>query len=144
MELSLVVDASALVGELLRRRGRRILTHPSAKFYMALPQWEEAIYELTHRVRHVAARLDLDPEELLTSARALAEATIEVVLEEIYAPFVEESRWRLEDPDDVPTAALALALGVGIWTHDQDFFGSGIPTWRTEVLLRVLEIEVEE
>ncbi len=144
MELELIVDASALVGELLRRRGRRILTRPDLTLYMALPQWEEAIYELTHRVRHVAARLDLDPEELLASARALAEAVIEVVSEEVYAPFEEEARRRLEDPDDVPTAALALALGLGIWTKDQDFFGSGLATWRTEILLRVLEIEAEE
>jgi len=76
---------------------------------MASPQWEGTIHELPSRVCHVAARLGLDPEELLASARALA-----------------------------------LALDVGVWTHDQDFFGSGIPTWRTEVLLRVLEIEAEE
>ena len=37
-----------------------------------------------------------------------------------------------------------LALGVGIGTRDQDLFGSGLPTWRTRILLRVLGIETEE
>lgn len=139
--MDLVVDASALVGELLRRRGRRILTHPEVTLYMALPQWDEAMHELTSRIRHVAAHLGLEAEELLTEAQALAEATIVVVPKEVHAALEEEAHKRIDDPDDGPSAALALALGVGIWTHDQDFFGSGIATWRTEVLRRVLESE---
>ena len=44
------------------------------------------------------------------------------------------------DPDDVPTVALALALGgdedrCGIWTNDGDFLGCGLPTWTTDMLL---------
>ncbi len=139
--MDLIVDAGALVGELLRRRGRRILTHPKIDLYMASPQWDEAMHELTRRVRYVAERLGLDAEELLKGAQALAEATIEVVPGEIYTALEEEAKKRIEDPDDVPTVALALALGVGVWTRDQDFFGSGVSTWRTEVLLRVLSME---
>lgn len=138
--MEVVVDASALVGELLRRRGRLILTHPEITLYMVPPQWDEALHELTRRVRHVAERLGLNVEELLTEARALAEATITVVPEEVYAPFLEEARRRIEDPDDRPTVALAMALGAGVWTSDLDFFGSGVVTWRTETLLRLLEI----
>jgi predicted nucleic acid-binding protein len=36
------------------------------------------------------------------------------------------------DPDDWPIAAVALLLDLPIWTEDQDFFGSGIPTWTTD------------
>jgi len=28
--------------------------------------------------------------------------------------------------------AVALLLGLPIWTEDQDFFGSGIATWTTD------------
>jgi len=36
------------------------------------------------------------------------------------------------DPDDWPVVATALLLNVPIWTEDQDFFGTGIPTWTTD------------
>jgi hypothetical protein len=29
-------------------------------------------------------------------------------------------------------AVLALVFGCPIWTEDQDFFGTGIATWRTK------------
>ena len=38
------------------------------------------------------------------------------------------------DPDDWPTVALALVLEAGIWTHDADFLGCGVPTWTVETL----------
>lgn len=138
----MVVDASALVGELLRRRGRLILAHPEVSLFMAPPQWDEAMHELDRRVRHVAERLGLDPEGLLAGARALAEATVRVVPEEVYAAREGEARKRIEDPGDWPTVALALTLDIGIWTLDLDFFGSGVATWKTETLLRVLGIEL--
>ena len=36
------------------------------------------------------------------------------------------------DEKDWPIVALALAFDCPIWTEDQDFFGIGIPTWRTK------------
>lgn len=132
--MELVLDASALVGELFRQRGRRILTHPDTALCMPPRQWDESLHELDRRVHHVAAQLDVDVDELLNRARDLAEATIVVVPEEVY-----EARDRIDDPDDAPAVALALALDAGVWTRDRDFFGSGIATWRAEVLARVLE-----
>lgn len=139
--MDLVVDASALVGELLRRRGRQILAHPELSLYIAPPQWDEALHELDRRVRHVADRLGKAAEELLTEAQALAEVAVVVVPEEVYSTLEEEARRRIEDPDDWPTVALALALDAGVWTSDLDFFGSGVATWKTETLLQVLRIE---
>jgi len=40
---------------------------------------------------------------------------------------------------DWPVVAVALLLGIPVWTEDQDFFGSGVSTWttdRVEVYLR--------
>ena len=45
-----VVDASVLVAELLRRRGRELFTHSDLQCVVAEEQWEEAVHELQKRV----------------------------------------------------------------------------------------------
>lgn len=47
-------------------------------------------------------------------------------------------RFGVRDPDDWPTLAAALLLECAIWTEDQDFFGSEIPTWTTATVERYL------
>ena len=66
---------------------------------------------------------------------------VECVDRESYALFEKEAKERLggRDEDDWPIAATALALSCSIWTEDKDFFGVGIPVWKTntvEILLR--------
>jgi hypothetical protein len=41
-----VADASVLVAELLRRRGRELLAHPELRCVVAEEQWAETAYEL--------------------------------------------------------------------------------------------------
>lgn len=36
------------------------------------------------------------------------------------------------DAADWPILAAALVLGCPVWTEDQDFFGTGVPTWTTD------------
>lgn len=139
--MELVLDASALVGELFRQRGRRILTHPDTVLYMPPRQWDEALHELDRRVAHVARELSVDADQLLDSAHALAEATVVVVPDEVYDDFLDQAHERIDDPDDAPAVALALALDAGVWTRDRDFFGSGVATWRAEVLARMLDLD---
>ena len=50
------------------------------------------------------------------------------------------------DPDDVPTVALALALGgdegrCSMWTNDGDILGCGLPAWTTDILLAHLRYD---
>jgi predicted nucleic acid-binding protein len=47
-------------------------------------------------------------------------------------------RW-LRDPRDWPVVASALALGAAIWTHDNDFLGTGVAAWTTDTLRRWLQ-----
>ena len=56
------------------------------------------------------------------------------VPQETYADFRAEAQLRLRgrDEEDWPFVALALTLNCPIWTEDQDFFGSGVPTWTTD------------
>ncbi len=42
------------------------------------------------------------------------------------------------DPDDMPLLALALRLGVPIWSNDRDFEGLGVTVYPTAVLLKIL------
>ena len=51
-----VADASVLVGELLRRRGRELLTHPSLRVVIAEDQWDEAEHELSRRLEILAVK----------------------------------------------------------------------------------------
>jgi hypothetical protein len=51
-----VADASVLVGELLGRRGRELLTHPALRVVIAEDQWDEAEHELSRRLEILAAR----------------------------------------------------------------------------------------
>ena len=45
-----------------------------------------------------------------------------------------DARLRIKSRDirDWPIVATALTLNCPIWTEDQDFFGTGLPTWATD------------
>ena len=45
-----VVDASVLVGELLRRRGLRLLTNPRLELFTSDVAWSETRHELEKRL----------------------------------------------------------------------------------------------
>src|SRR5271165_4951460 len=85
-------------------------------------------------------RFDVD---LALSVLDQVSLTVEPVDRSLYEDYQEIARARVlpRDPDDWPVAAVALLLGIPIWTEDQDFFGSGIATWttdRVELFLREL------
>jgi predicted nucleic acid-binding protein len=52
-----------------------------------------------------------------------------------------ESRIAARDPDDRPTLALALKLGVPIWSQDKDFTAAGVEVGTTGDLLDSLRAE---
>ena len=62
------------------------------------------------------------------------ECLLQVVDEDIYKIHAKEARQRIQSRDiqDWPIVATALSLNAPIWTEDQDFFGSGLPTWTTD------------
>ncbi|WMT57124.1 PIN domain-containing protein [Truepera radiovictrix] len=132
------MDANILVAEVLRARGRRLLSDARVQLYIASAAWDEATYELPKRLRTIAERRGLPDaiaKELLTEALLLARRNLDVIVHTFYADLELAARARVpQDPNDWPTVALALALDAGIWTEDRDFFGCGLPTWRTQVL----------
>jgi predicted nucleic acid-binding protein len=137
--MRLVADADVLVGELLRQRGQKLVTHTHLELYVAEHAWSEAHHELQRRADARVRRGQLDQAvatALTERAWALAEAYVTVVPIEAYTFLEERARLRIpRDPNDWPTVALALVLDAGIWTNDGDFLGCGCATWVTETLL---------
>ena len=61
---------------------------------------------------------------------------IEVVDRSLYEEYETSARERMisRDEEDWPIVATALLLKCPVWTEDRDFFGSGIPTWTSEII----------
>jgi len=72
--------------------------------------------------------------ELAQSLLEHVSRIVEPVDESLYENHEKLARERIErrDPRDWPVVAVAMPLGVPVWTEDQDFFGSGISTWTTD------------
>ena len=134
----LVLDASSAVAEALRVRGLALFQDVRLELHMSEAAWSETRHELRRRVGVIGARqgfLEEELEALYTAALGTLETCLHIIPVEAYAPYEETARARVPaDPNDWPSAALALALDTGIWTEDRDFFGSGLATWHTPVL----------
>jgi predicted nucleic acid-binding protein len=139
-----VADASVLVGELLRKRGRELLARPDLRVLVAEQQWDEAQHELSRRLGILESRVGLTTEQREALERAVNDLVevraIEVVPSDTYASLEQVATERVpRDQRDWPTVALAMTLDVGILTGDNDFLGCGCPTWTVETLLHELQ-----
>lgn len=139
-----VADASVLVSELLRKRGRELLMRPDLRVLVAEQQWDETQHELFRRLGILESRVGLTAEQREVLERAVSELVevraIEVVPGDTYASLEQAATERVpRDQRDWPTVALAMALDAGILTGDNDFLGCGCPTWTVETLSRELE-----
>ena len=136
--MRLVVDASVLVGELLRISGRTRLGDERLELYLPEQMWGETRVELPRRISAFIRRRGLEPnlgDELTAACLAAIEANIVILDEGIYAALEDEARERsVRDPRDWPVVASALALNAAIWTNDNDFLGTGVATWTTDTL----------
>lgn len=140
--MRLVVDASTLVGELLRERGLMLLASPHLDLYVPDRMWGEARHEVSRRLG-IRVRDSL-PQEIAdrfwAAAVRLKEESVAEVPEELYEGLKEEALSRLpRDPNDWQVVALALFLDADILTADEDFFGCGVATWTAETLISQLE-----
>jgi len=139
-----VADASVLVGELLRQRGRELLLHSDLRVLVAEHQWEETEHELSRRLDILESRERLTAEQRIALEQAVGDLVetqaVEVVPRDTYASLEPLATERVpRDQRDWPTVALAIALDAGILTGDNDFLGCGCPTWTVETLRRELE-----
>jgi putative PIN family toxin of toxin-antitoxin system len=137
--MRLVVDANIFVAELIRQRGRALISRNDLELFVAEAAWNEAQHELRKRIQAMVNQGKFrfeTGEKLLETAFTLAEAKARLIPEEIYASWKDPALLRIpRDPDDWPTVALAIAIDAAIWTSDADFLGCGIAIWTTETLL---------
>lgn len=131
VERRLVLDANILIRAVLGRRVREIIAEHAgaAAFFASEVAFEDALRYLPTLLekRGVAA------EPALTVLERLG-GIVHAVGEETYSPLRRTALARIEqrDPDDWPILATAIVLQCPIWTEDQDFFGTGVPTWTTD------------
>lgn len=138
-----VADASVLVAELLRERGRALFTHPNLRVVVAEDQWQETEHELGRRVGRLVeiGRLTAEQARLLHDAvhQLIGDRVIEVMPRSSYLHLETIAKRRVpRDQRDWAPIALALALDCGILTGDHDFLGCGCPTWTVETLRQEL------
>jgi predicted nucleic acid-binding protein len=127
----LVLDANILIRAVLGTRVRSLLEkyEDSAEFYAPDLCFEQAR-------EHLPAILEgrgIDPRPGLVVLDEI-KLVVQPVDRELYQEHEEISRERIgvRDIEDWPVVAVAVLLGIPIWTEDQDFFGTGVATWTTD------------
>ncbi len=133
--MRLVADANVLLSALIGGRARVALTHPSVQeVYAAVA----TLGEVQEYASTLARKKRLPLDVLLL---ALAALPVIVVERADYERKVSEAARRLggRDPDDVDVLALALHLGVPVWSND-DFREAGVEWFTTATLLKRLGV----
>ena len=127
----LVLDANIFVRAVFGQRVRALLRkyEEQVRFYAPDVCFRDAEKYVTGISQHQ----ELDPELGHSVLNQLASLVIQVD-HSLYEHYESPARERIapRDPDDWPIVAVALLLGLPIWTEDQDFFGSGIATWTSD------------
>lgn len=143
-ERRLVLDANILMRAVLGRRVRQIIeSHveqaaffaPDVAFADAHRHLPDVVRKQGGDVAAVAAALEV----LEAVSRNVVEVEAEAYVAHRTAAL---SRIERRDPDDWPILAAAMALDCPVWTEDNDFFGTGVPTWtsdRVELYLKAQE-----
>lgn len=138
--MNVVADASVLIAELMRVRGRAFLASRKLRVLFTEEQWAETERGLDQRATVLRRRLATDEVEgLLDEAYRFASSDVlGIAPRATYEDWEPVARRRIRDPNDWPTLALALAIDAPVLTSDPDFFGCGIATWKVESLLAEL------
>lgn len=130
----IILDANILLRAILGIRTFSLIAEHTDKIFFCTP--EICYREVALHIPNIAKKRHLSPlqeQEALRTLNDLKQLVREIG-EDIYGGFRQEALNRIQERDkkDWPVVALALAFGCSIWTEDQDFFGTGIATWRTK------------
>ncbi|MGE5758814.1 MAG: PIN domain-containing protein [Gemmatimonadota bacterium] len=138
--MKLAVDASTLIAELMRERGRRLFSRADLQLMVSEHAWVETSRGLERRATALRERMEAAAvDDLVDLALSTVRTCFIIVPADLYATHETVARSRVRDADDWPTVALALATDSAILTSDPDFLGSGVPTWTYETLFAELE-----
>lgn len=130
----IVLDANILIRAVLGIRTFSLIADHRDKILFCTSQI--CYCEVAFHIPNIARKRQISPtveQDALNALNELKRLVTEIG-EDIYGGFKQEAlnRIRERDEKDWSIVALALAFGCPIWTEDQDFFGTGIATWRTK------------
>ena len=129
--MRLAADANVLLSAVLGGRARAVLEHPNVEEVFTA---ETTLAEVQEYAPLLARKKGLSADLVLLAAATLP---VTVVDSSVYARSVSEARRRIgrPDPDDIDILALALHLGLPIWSNDNDFEIAGVEWYTTADLL---------
>jgi predicted nucleic acid-binding protein len=132
---SVAADSNVLLAAIAGRAALRVFDRPKLQIVTT----DANVVEVRENIPEFAARYGLAEEELF---EALAVLPVEIYSKGQYATHVFEARSLLaeRDPDDVPLAALALKLGIPVWSNDRDFDAFPTGVYSTAKLIKVLGV----
>lgn len=123
----MIVDANVLLGAMLGSSIWR-LERLSSEGVLLLSPFHQ--FAETRAVLHL--KLGAAASLVASKMDRLAEVVGELD-PDMYLPFEQDARARIENPRsrDWPVLAAAMALDDDILSNDRDFFGVGVPIWST-------------
>ena len=91
-------------------------------------------------IRHIPRLAEQRKLDAMTLFAALKAMPVEWKPPEAYADRFKEATERMaaRDPDDAPTVALALKMGLPVWSQDKDLGDAGVEVFTTGELLDAL------
>nr|WP_276511164.1 PIN domain-containing protein [Kineosphaera limosa] len=127
------MDANILVRAVLGRRVKELIATyaPHIDFVSPTIAYEDAERHLPEILTKHGRAPEVGPAlDFLFALRR----TVTAVPEEAYESQKVTALARIaqRDSDDWPVLATAILLRCPIWTEDNDFFGTGVPTWTTD------------
>jgi predicted nucleic acid-binding protein len=133
--VKLAADANVLLSAVVGGRARDVLTHPSVEEVLTTAS---TLAEVQEYLSYLARKKRLSLDTVLLAAASLP---VSVVERPTCASKIAEATRRLgrRDPEDVELLALALHVGVPVWSNDNDFEDAGVEWYTTAELLKKLD-----
>ena len=127
-------DANVLLSAILGHKALAVFT----RYNVEVVSTATVLSEVQEYLPKLAESYGIAPEALQSQFRLL---TVRECRPSLYKGKIAEANrkigWR--DPDDVELLALAMALGIPVWSNDNDFRGVGVEWYTTARLLKKLE-----
>ena len=130
---SVAADANVLLSAAIGGAAVRVFTDADVEVVTT----EEVLGEVIEYLAELAVKNGMTQEE---AEERLARLPISAYPESVYRARMGQARRHLSDrdPDDVGLAALALHLGIPVWSNDKDFRAVPVELYPTAKLLKVL------
>ena len=129
----LAADANVILSAVIGKAALRVFVHGSVEVVTT----SAVLEEVSEYLPVFAQSYGIAPEVVESQFRLLGIHAYERREYEEHLPLALR-RIGKRDPDDAGLVALALALGIPIWSNDRDFEAAGVRYYPTAQLLRLL------